>query len=47
MQTARIGDHIFYRWPGAAGRPQALAGPDGQERLAEVIPRIGQAAARA
>ena len=24
VKTAQIGDHIFYRWPGKAGRPQAL-----------------------
>jgi hypothetical protein len=24
VQIARVGDHIFYRWPGRAGTPQAL-----------------------
>ena len=24
VKTAQIGDHIFYRWPGKAGQPQAL-----------------------
>ncbi len=25
VKTAQIGDHIFYRWPGKAGQPQALS----------------------
>jgi len=24
VQIARVGDHIFYRWPGQAGSPAAL-----------------------
>ena len=47
VKTARIGDHIFYRWPGAAGRPQALAALGDETPVTENIPRIGQAPARA
>ena len=42
VKTAQIGDHIFYRWPGKAGRPQALSDDryDGDEvRVAQRSPR--------
>ena len=49
IQTARIGDHIFYRWPGNAGRPQALAarGDDAGMKLAEFIPHVTGRSSRA
>ena len=42
VKTAQIGDHIFYRWPGKAGRPQALSDDryDGDEvRVAQRSPK--------
>ncbi len=43
VKTAQIGDHIFYRWPGKAGQPQALDGERyaGDElKVAAAGPRI-------
>jgi hypothetical protein len=43
VKTARIGDHIFYRWPGKAGQPQALDGgryAGGELRVAASVPRM-------
>ena len=42
VKTAEIGDHIFYRWPGKAGQPQALSDDryDGDEvKVARHSPR--------
>ncbi len=42
VQTAQIGDHIFYRWPGKAGRPQFLDAEryaGGEVRVAQSSPR--------
>ncbi|MFC0588222.1 cell wall hydrolase [Novosphingobium aquiterrae] len=36
---SRVGRHIFYRWPGAAGRPSRTMLPQGEDAMA--LPRLG------
>ena len=39
VKVSQIGAHIFYRWPGGAGRPQAFTGAyaGGETRISEAV----------